>query len=138
MKFLLTLLPILALVAVSQAATAQSFSNQRLPSGVNVVHTQVGKGAMPVAGDTVTVNYRGILENGVEFDSSYKRGEPISFPLGNVIQCWQEGVQQMHIGGKASLACPAATAYGPYGIPGVIPPNAPLKFDVELLGIKSK
>jgi FKBP-type peptidyl-prolyl cis-trans isomerase FkpA len=76
------------------------------------------------------------LANGKEFDSSYKRNEPISFPLRGVIPCWTQGVQKMKVGGKATLTCPADTAYGARGVPGVIPPNATLTFDVELLAIR--
>ena len=85
--------------------------------------------------ETVKVHYRGTLPDGKEFDSSYARGQPASFPLNRVIPCWTEGVQKMQVGGKAKLTCPAATAYGPQGVPGTIPPNATLNFEVELLGI---
>ncbi|MFZ4287096.1 FKBP-type peptidyl-prolyl cis-trans isomerase [Variovorax sp. HJSM1_2] len=94
-----------------------------------------GQGASPKASDKVKVHYRGTFLDGKEFDSSYKRGEPISFPLNGVIACWTEGVQMMKIGGKAKLTCPAAIAYGARGAGGVIPPNATLQFEVELLGI---
>lgn len=95
-----------------------------------------GKGASPAATDTVRVHYRGTLTDGKEFDSSYTRGQPISFPLNRVIKCWTEGVQKMKVGGKARLTCPAAIAYGERGTPGgPIPPNAVLQFEVELLGI---
>jgi len=94
-----------------------------------------GNGATPAATDTVSVNYRGSLPDGREFDSSYKRGKPASFPLNRVIPCWTEGVQRMKVGGKAQLTCPAALAYGERGAGNVIPPNAVLKFEVELLGI---
>ncbi len=96
-----------------------------------------GKGASPKATDTVTVNYRGTLPDGREFDSSYARHEPAEFPLDRVIKCWTEGVQKMKVGGKAKLTCPPAIAYGERGAAGgVIPPNATLTFEVELLGIK--
>jgi len=95
-----------------------------------------GKGDSPAAIDTVRVHYRGTLTDGKEFDSSYSRGQPISFPLNRVIKCWTEGVQKMKVGGKARLTCPAAIAYGERGTPGgPIPPNAVLQFEVELLGI---
>ncbi len=81
------------------------------------------------------VNYRGTLDNGTEFDSSYKRNEPVSFPLNHVIPCWTEGVQKMKVGGKAQLVCPASIAYGPEGRPPVIPGGATLTFEIELLGI---
>jgi FKBP-type peptidyl-prolyl cis-trans isomerase FkpA len=83
----------------------------------------------------VTVHYRGTLTNGTEFDSSYKRREPASFPLDRVIPCWTQGLQKMRPGGKAKLFCPAQTAYGARGVPGTIPPDSTLIFEVELLGI---
>ena len=83
------------------------------------------------------VHYRGTFpESGKEFDSSIARGQPIEFPLTGVIPCWTEGVQKMKVGGKAKLTCPPAIAYGARGAGGVIPPNATLNFEVELLGIK--
>ncbi len=84
----------------------------------------------------VTVNYRGTLTDGTEFDSSYKRNMPAAFPLNQVIPCWTEGVQTMKVGGKAQLTCPPSIAYGEQGSPPVIPPNATLNFEIELLGIQ--
>ncbi len=107
----------------------------KLPSGVVYKELKAGTGPSPKATDTVKVNYRGTLTNGVEFDSSYKRGEPIEFPLNGVIPCWTEGVQKMKVGGKAQLVCPSKTAYGESGSPPTIPPDATLVFEVELLGI---
>jgi FKBP-type peptidyl-prolyl cis-trans isomerase FkpA len=101
-----------------------------------VAHTVVGTGANPKASDTVRVHYRGTLTDGKEFDSSYKRNQPATFPLARVIPCWTEGMQKIKVGGKATLTCPSATAYGAQGIAGVIPPNATLNFDVELLAIE--
>ena len=97
-----------------------------------------GSGASPKAEDTVSVNYRGTLPDGKEFDSSYKRGKPADLPLNGVIKCWSAGLQMMKVGGKAKLTCPPQTAYGTHGAGGVIPPNATLTFEVELLGIKAK
>lgn len=94
-----------------------------------------GGGASPVATDVVKVHYRGTLPDGKEFDSSYKRGEPATFPLDRVIKCWTEGVQRMKVGGKARLVCPPAIAYGERGAGSAVPPNATLVFEVELLGI---
>jgi len=94
-----------------------------------------GKGASPSATDTVRVHYRGTLPDGKEFDSSYSRGQPAEFPLNRVIKCWTEGVQKLKVGGKAKLTCPPGIAYGERGAGGVIPPNATLLFEVELLGI---
>ena len=97
-----------------------------------------GSGASPGASDKVKVHYRGTFPDGREFDSSYKRNEAIEFPLNGVIKCWTEGVQRMKVGGKAKLTCPAAIAYGERGAGGVIPPNATLLFEVELLAINGK
>ena len=92
-----------------------------------------GSGASPKATEVVSVNYRGTFPDGKEFDSS--KGAPAQFPLNRVIPCWTEGVQKMKVGGKAKLTCPAAIAYGERGAGGVIPPNATLVFEVELVGI---
>jgi FKBP-type peptidyl-prolyl cis-trans isomerase FkpA len=97
-----------------------------------------GTGASPTASDKVKVHYRGTFPDGKEFDSSYKRNEAIEFPLSGVIKCWTEGVQRMKVGGKAKLTCPAAIAYGTRGAGGVIPPNATLLFEVELLAINGR
>ena len=107
-----------------------------LPSGVKVEHLKPGTGASPTAADTVVAHYRGTLPDGNEFDSSFKRGEPIAFPLSRVIPCWTQGMQKIKIGGKARLTCPPETAYGADGVRGVIPPQSTLTFDVELVGIK--
>jgi len=108
------------------------------PSGLVFRSLREGKGASPTAGDVVKVHYRGTLASGKEFDSSYTRGEAAQFPLGGVIPCWTEGVQKMKVGGKAQLVCPAAIAYGSRGAGGVIPPDATLKFEVELLEIAKR
>ena len=103
-------------------------------SGVVFKSLKEGSGASPKATDTVKVNYRGTFPDGKEFDAS-KPGDPISFPLNRVIPCWTEGMQKLKIGGKGKLTCPSAVAYGPRGAGGVIPPNATLVFEVELLAI---
>jgi FKBP-type peptidyl-prolyl cis-trans isomerase FkpA len=108
------------------------------PSGLVYKSLKDGTGPSPKASDTVKVNYRGTFPDGKEFDSSYKRNQAIEFPLSNVIKCWTEGVQRMKVGGKAKLTCPASIAYGERGAGGVIPPNATLLFEVELLGISGK
>jgi FKBP-type peptidyl-prolyl cis-trans isomerase FkpA len=108
------------------------------PSGLVYLSLRDGKGMGPVASDTVRVNYRGTFIDGREFDSSYKRGVPASFPLNRVIPCWTEGVQLMKVGGKAKLTCPSAIAYGERGAGNEIPPNSILRFEVELLGIAGK
>jgi FKBP-type peptidyl-prolyl cis-trans isomerase FkpA len=97
-----------------------------------------GTGPSPSATDAVRVNYRGTLMNGTEFDSSYKRNEPATFPLNRVIPCWTQGVQRMKVGGKAELVCPPELAYGERGAGGTIPPNATLRFEIELLAINPR
>ena len=108
------------------------------PSGLVYRSLKDGTGASPGTSDKVKVHYRGTFPDGKEFDSSYKRNEAIEFPLSGVIKCWTEGVQRMKVGGKAKLTCPPAIAYGERGASGVIPPNATLMFEVELLAINGK
>jgi FKBP-type peptidyl-prolyl cis-trans isomerase FkpA len=96
-----------------------------------------GTGPSPTAADTVKVHYRGTLLDGSEFDSSYSRNAPAVFPLNRVIKCWTEGVQRMKVGGKAELVCPPELAYGSRGAGSAVPPNATLRFEVELLGINT-
>ena len=106
------------------------------PSGLSITDLVVGDGPEAVKGEVVSVNYRGTLANGKEFDSSYGRG-PFSFPLGagRVIQGWDEGVAGMKVGGKRKLVIPPDLAYGERGAGGVIPANATLTFEVELLKV---
>jgi FKBP-type peptidyl-prolyl cis-trans isomerase FkpA len=125
-----------AITVIGVNAQALAGNTETLPSGVVVAHIKNGQGAAPTANSAVRVHYRGTLANGTEFDSSYKRHEPITFPLSGVIPCWTQGVQRMKVGGKAKLTCPAATAYGSRGVPGVIPPDSVLTFEVELLAIQ--
>jgi FKBP-type peptidyl-prolyl cis-trans isomerase FkpA/FKBP-type peptidyl-prolyl cis-trans isomerase FklB len=108
---------------------------KKTASGAIVIPIKEGSGPSPKATDQVKVHYRGTLTDGTEFDSSIKRGQPASFPLNGVIKCWTEGLQQMKVGGKSRLVCPAGTAYGDRGSPPVIPPGATLLFEVELLEI---
>jgi peptidylprolyl isomerase len=106
-------------------------------SGLQYTEVQAGTGPAPKAGDIVAVHYTGTLTNGVVFDSSYERSEPLSFPLGvgYVIPGWDEGIGLMQQGGKAQLRIPPELGYGARGAGGVIPPNATLIFDVELVDI---
>jgi FKBP-type peptidyl-prolyl cis-trans isomerase FkpA len=110
----------------------------KTPSGLVYIPVKEGTGAAPKATDTVKVNYRGTLPNGTEFDSSYRRGQPIEFRLDGVIKCWAEGLQKMKTGGTAKLVCPANLAYGDSGAGELILPGATLAFDVELLEIKEQ
>jgi FKBP-type peptidyl-prolyl cis-trans isomerase FkpA len=120
------------------AAAAQEAGAAVTASGLVYRSLREGTGASPQATDRVKVHYRGTLPDGKEFDSSYQRNEAIEFRLNGVIKCWTEGVQKMKVGGKAKLTCPPAIAYGERGAGGVIPPNATLIFEVELLGINGK
>src|SRR2546425_8135326 len=110
----------------------------RTASGLIITTIKAGTGASPKATDKVKVHYHGTLTDGTVFDSSVQRGEPITFPLSGVIKCWTEGVQQMKVGGKSRLVCPADTAYGDRGAPPKIKPGATLVFEVELLEIVVK
>lgn len=122
------------LVALTFQAHAAEPKEMKTASGIGITTLKEGTGANPKMTDTVKVHYRGTLENGQEFDSSYKRGEPATFPLRRVIPCWTEGVQSIKVGGKAKLVCPPQLAYGNQNVPG-IPPNSTLIFEVELLDI---
>ena len=136
MHSLRTLIAATTIMALGVCAQTSAANMETLPSGVVVAHIKQGQGVSPTASSTVRVHYRGTLPNGTEFDSSYKRNEAISFPLRGVIPCWTQGVQKMKVGGKAKLTCPAATGYGATGVPGLIPPNTVLTFEVELLSIE--
>ena len=135
-------LTFLAPVAMAQnavtAAAAKEDGAVLTSSGLVYRSLKDGSGASPAATDKVTVHYKGTFPDGREFDSSYKRGQPIDFPLNRVIACWTEGVQRMKVGGKAKLTCPPEIAYGARGAGNAVPPNATLLFEVELLGIQGK
>ena len=145
-----TVLPITTLAATLMSLPAASTQDAVLlaaakepgavvtASGLVYRSLKDGTGASPLASDKVKVHYRGTFPDGKEFDSSYKRNEATEFPLNGVIKCWTEGVQRMKVGGKAKLTCPASIAYGERGAGGVIPPNATLLFEIELLGINGK
>ena len=121
------------------ADNAQKEGINTTSSGLQYIHTEEGNGASPDANDEVTVHYRGTLLDGTEFDSSFKRGEPISFPLNGVIKGWTEGLQLMKEGGKTTFFIPQDLAYGARPAPGgAIPPYAALIFDVELIKVNPK
>ena len=133
-------------IAISNAVIAQGDALELAVKEAGAVKTDSGlvyrslvegQGARPGETDVVRVHYRGMFPGGKEFDSSYQRGQPTEFPLNHVIKCWTEGVAKMKVGGKAKLTCPPQIAYGARGAGGVIPPNATLVFEVELLGIVS-
>jgi FKBP-type peptidyl-prolyl cis-trans isomerase len=112
--------------------------NMKTASGLEYIELEAGTGAQAEAGKNVSVHYTGKLQDGKVFDSSYSRGEPISFKLGigQVIKGWDEGIALMKVGGKAQLIIPPDLGYGERGAGGVIPPNATLVFDVELVNVK--
>jgi peptidylprolyl isomerase len=126
---------IAVLIAVPAFAAKDANKTVITASGLKYVDVVVGKGASPTAGKLVQVHYTGTLENGKKFDSSVDRNEPFTFTIGvgQVIKGWDEGVMTMKVGGKRKLIIPSNLGYGARGAGGVIPPNATLLFDVELL-----
>jgi FKBP-type peptidyl-prolyl cis-trans isomerase FkpA len=129
--------PAAAAASVPNLGSLTGTAKVTTASGIVFESVQTGSGPSPKASDTVKVHYRGTFPDGREFDSSYKRGQPTSFPLNRVIPCWTEAVQLMKPGGKARITCPPQLAYGERGAGGVIPPNATLVFDIELISIGS-
>jgi peptidylprolyl isomerase len=127
-------------IVMSDAADAQPVTTT--PSGLKIIDVKVGTGPAPKPGQTCVMHYTGWLykngEKGAKFDSSLDRNQPFSFPIGQrqVIAGWDEGVATMKVGGKRTLIIPPELGYGARGAGGVIPPNATLIFDVELLGVK--
>jgi len=125
---------------MSQSADAQTVTTT--PDGLQIIELKVGTGASPKPGQIAVVHYTGWLyangKKGAKFDSSVDRGQPFEFPIGRqqVIAGWDEGVATMKVGGKRTLIIPPALGYGANGAGGVIPPNATLIFDVELLSVK--
>src|SRR5579884_2587425 len=148
MRLLVVFFLVFTLARVSPVAAADGKEGQKGPaqkenvvktaSGLEYVDLMEGKGASPKKGQTVKVHYTGWLTNGKKFDSSVDRNEPFEFSLGrgDVIKGWDEGVAGMKVGGKRQLQIPPELGYGASGAGGVIPPNATLVFDVELLGVK--
>ncbi|HCE66964.1 MAG: peptidylprolyl isomerase [Geobacteraceae bacterium GWC2_55_20] len=140
MKLVVTgILAVLIAVPAYAAKTVKSSGGKMVTtaSGLKYTDLVVGKGASPVAGKQVKVHYTGTLENGKKFDSSVDRKEPFSFVIGvgQVIPGWDEGVMTMKVGGKRKLIIPSKLGYGASGAGGIIPPNATLLFDVELLDV---
>jgi len=125
-----------AVYTISTLRSSKAAPEITTASGLKYQDLKVGDGASPKPNQTVSVNYIGRLENGTEFNNSYKMGKPIEFNLGQVIPGWQEGLATMKVGGKRRLWIPSKLAYGPMGRPPSIPPNSNLDFDIELLGIK--
>jgi peptidylprolyl isomerase len=124
--------------AAEQGVPAAQAGAVKNPSGLSYTDLVPGKGASPVTGKSVTVLYTGWLENGTKFDSSLDRGQPFVFRIGvgEVIPGWDEGVMSMKVGGKRKLFIPAQLGYGAAGAGGLIPPNANLIFEVELLDVE--
>ncbi len=122
----------------TQPASPASSAPVTTPSGLQYVDVAVGAGAAPRQGQEAVVHYTGWLTNGKKFDSSRDHGEPFSFSLGRgeVIRGWDEGVSTMKVGGKRKLTIPPQLGYGARGAGGVIPPNATLVFEVELLEVR--
>lgn len=108
------------------------------PSGLQYIEIIAGKGSAPKPGDAVTVNYRGTLIDGTEFDSSYRRNEAVTFPLGNVIPGWEEALLMMKPGAKWKVFIPPSLAYGDKGAGQLIQPNSALIFEIELISVKPK
>jgi peptidylprolyl isomerase len=133
---------IVAAVAPTAAAAQTTGATTTTPSGLKITDTQAGTGATPRTGQTCVMHYTGWLyqdgKKGAKFDSSVDRGQPFEFPIGTgrVIKGWDEGVATMKVGGKRTLIIPPELGYGARGAGGVIPPNATLLFEVELLGLK--
>jgi FKBP-type peptidyl-prolyl cis-trans isomerase FkpA len=125
----------LATLTALAAAVAVAGKPETTPSGLVYESLKDGSGAQAAPDASVQVHYRGTLVDGKEFDSSYKRGQPATFPLNRVIPCWTEGVSKMKEGGKAKLTCPPTIAYGSRGAGAAVPPNATLNFEVELLKV---
>ncbi len=134
------LVAVIAIAAVAYVITrrgsTQTGEEITTPSGLRIQDLKVGDGPSPKPGQTVTVHYIGWLENGTEFNNSRKLGRPAQFRIGELIKGWDEGLSTMKVGGKRVLYVPSNLAYGAKGSPPNIPPNANLKFEIELLGVR--
>jgi FKBP-type peptidyl-prolyl cis-trans isomerase FkpA len=134
--------PLLAVPLVVRAddaaagAPVRRFVRVPAPDGIQIRRYNKTDGKSPDEKDRVVVHYHGTLKDGTVFDSSLKSGHPAVFSLKKVVPCWKEALKRMHVGEEARLTCPPDTAYGPKGSPPVIPPNATLNFEIELVGIQ--
>jgi peptidylprolyl isomerase len=143
-RFACAVLALAIAAAAPVLGRADAATNQviEMPNGLKYTDTKTGDGATATSGNKVSVHYTGWLYNngakGAKFDSSVDRGQPFEFPLGQrrVIGGWDEGVATMKVGGKRTLIIPPELGYGARGAGGVIPPNATLMFDIELLGVQ--
>jgi peptidylprolyl isomerase len=139
---IIALAGVFATSALTPATAQQTGTTVTTPSGLKIIDTQVGTGDTPKTGQVCVMHYTGWLykdgAKGAKFDSSVDRGEPFEFNIGagEVIGGWDEGVASMKVGGKRTLIIPPELGYGARGAGGLIPPNATLMFDVELLGVK--
>ena len=122
-------------ILIPPANPKRAFIRVPAPNGIRIRRYNKTNGASPGKKDRVVVHYHGTLEDGTVFDSSVKRGRPAAFPMKKVVPCWQEALARLHVGEKARLTCPPATAYGAKGSPPNVPPNETLTFEVELIGI---
>lgn len=142
----ITIIIILAVIAVAgylmyiggPGGVSKEPINTTMENGLQIQDTVVGEGDVAVAGNSVDVHYTGTLDDGTVFDSSYERETPITFTLGSgqVIVGWDQGIAGMRVGGKRTLVIPPELAYGEAGRPPVIPSNATLHFDVELMSVR--
>jgi FKBP-type peptidyl-prolyl cis-trans isomerase len=135
---LIILIGIISLIVGAYFFMPKNLDHTQNPSGLQFKDTKVGDGASPKKGQTVIVHYTGRLTDGQVFDSSHKRNQPFKFQIGigQVIKGWDEGVMSMKVGGTRTLIIPSELGYGTRGAGSLIPPNATLEFDVELLGVE--